>query len=253
MQLVARHLQNDRGVVEREENRLRVGVASEAVVAVRRDDAPGRLRRRLLDGRGIIGLFEDVVGHGKPFLDIAEAHLAMIAAVIVVIVAGVMLIDLRGIGLKRFFHVEDRRQNLVVDLHLGRGLLRGALGRGDDGNDRLALETHLPVGKHGLILRPDLDEDEDRVEIVRDVLRRDHPDDARMPLGLGRVDGADQCVMMRTAHHFQMQQVRKGSVGKETGLAGHVVRQIFARPRLTNLVKFLRPFIGEIRAADFHD
>ena len=82
VQLVARHLQDDRGVVEREEHRLRVGVAGEAVIALGHDDAAGRLGRRMLDRRGPVGLLQDVVGLGEALLDIAEAHLAAGAAVV---------------------------------------------------------------------------------------------------------------------------------------------------------------------------
>ncbi len=57
-------------------------------------------------GRGLIALFEDVVGFGKTFLDVAEAHLAAFAAVIEVVVAAVVLVDDRRAGLQRLLDVE---------------------------------------------------------------------------------------------------------------------------------------------------
>ena len=100
----------------------------------------------------------------------------------------VILVDDRRAGLQRLLHVEDGRQHLVVDLDLGGGLVRGALAVGEHRDHRLALPAHLVGGQHLLVLRPDLDQDQDRVDIVRHVLVREDARHARMLLGLRRVD-----------------------------------------------------------------
>ena len=57
-------------------------------------------------GRGLVGLFEDVVGLGEALLDVAEAHLAAFAAVVEIVVLAVILVDQRRAGLQRLLHVE---------------------------------------------------------------------------------------------------------------------------------------------------
>ena len=61
-QLAERDVEDQRGVVEREEARLRVGVDLQPPVGLRDDDAAGRLGRRVLDRRGLVAPLEDVVG-----------------------------------------------------------------------------------------------------------------------------------------------------------------------------------------------
>ena len=89
-----------------------------------------------------------------------------------IVVLAVIFVDQRRAGLQRLLHVEDGRQHLVVDLDLGGRLLRGALAVGQHRDDRLALPAHLVVGQHLLVLRADLDQDQDGVDIVRHVLVR---------------------------------------------------------------------------------
>ena len=89
-----------------------------------------------------------------------------------IVVLAVVLVDERRAGLQRLVDVEDGGQHLVVDLDLGRGLVCGALAVGQHRNHRLALPAHLVGGQHLLVLRPDLDQDQDGVDIVRHVLVR---------------------------------------------------------------------------------
>ena len=84
----------------------------------------------------------------------------------------VILVDERRAGLQRLVHVEHRRQHLVVDLDLRRRLVRRALAVGEHRDHRLALPAHLVVGQHLLVLGADLDQDQDRVDVVRHVLVR---------------------------------------------------------------------------------
>ena len=193
-----------------------------------------------------------MVGHGKPGLDIAEADLAVIAAVIVVIIPRMMRVDLRRLGFERFEHVEDGGQHLVVDPDLGGGFLGGALAGGNDGDHCLAFPADLLVGQNGFVLGANLDQDQDGVEIVRDILRRQHADDAGMFFGLRDVDRPDVGVMMRTAHHFQMQQTGESPVSEIACLAGDMARRIGARPGFAYFVEIIISFIGEIRLAKFH-
>ena len=91
----------------------------------------------------------------------------------------VILVDERRAGLQRLLDVEDRRQDLVVDLHRGDGRHGDRLGLGDDRDDLLALEADLVDGKHRFVVRLDLDQAEDGVDVRRDVGVGEDADDAR--------------------------------------------------------------------------
>ena len=83
---------------------------------------------------------------------------------------------------------KHRRQHLVVDLDLRRRLVCRTLAVGEHRDHRLALPAHLVGGQHRLVLGPDLDQDEDGVDVVRHILGGENPRHARMLLGLRRVD-----------------------------------------------------------------
>ena len=188
----------------------------------------------------------------KPASTSPKADLAVIAAVIVVIVARMMLVDLRRVGLQRFEHVEDRRQHLVLDLHLGGGFLRGALAGGNHGDHRLAFPADLLVSQNGFVLWTNLYQDQDGIEIVRNIPGRNHPYDAGMLFSLRYVDRTDVGVMMRAAHHLEMQQAGKSPVGEIACLAGDMARRIRARPGLADFIEIVVAFIGEIVFPKFH-
>ena len=62
MELLERNLQNQRGVVQREEQRLGVGVDGDAAIRFGFGDATGGLGWRVLDGAGLIAFFDDEIG-----------------------------------------------------------------------------------------------------------------------------------------------------------------------------------------------
>ena len=65
VELVAGDLQDDRGVVEAEVERLGVGVDRVPAVRLRHRDAAGRLGRGVLDRAGVVDALDDVVGLGR--------------------------------------------------------------------------------------------------------------------------------------------------------------------------------------------
>ena len=119
MQLVRRHIEDLRAGVEREEQSLRRGVDDIAPVGVGRGDRAVGLGRRVLDRRHLIALLENVVGLREAALDVAEAKLLMVVAVVIgERVLRIGLVDDRRAGLQRLLDIEDRRQRLVVDVDL---------------------------------------------------------------------------------------------------------------------------------------
>ena len=193
-----------------------------------------------------------MVGLGKPLLDIAEAHLSRGAAVVHVEILAVVLVDDGRIRRKCRLDVEDGRQHLVVDLHLGGCLVCRTLAVGEHGDDGLALPAHLVLGEHMLVLRPNLDEDQDGVEIVRHVVGSEDAHHARMRTRLGEVDAADARMMVRAAHHLHVQHAGKVAVGEERRPAGDMAERVGARLRLADLLQPFLALVGEIFLAQFH-
>ena len=216
-QFLERRVEDEGGVVEGEEQGLGVRVAGEAAVRFRHDDAAGGLGRRMLDRRGLVALLDDVVGDGEALLDVAMADAAEGMALIGEIVVAVIFVDDRRAGLQRLLDVEDGGQDLVVDLHLGRGLAGDRVGFGDDGDDLLALEADLALGEHRLVVRLDLDQAKDRVDVRRHVLVGEDADDARHLLRRRGVDMEDAGVIVRASRHLQMEHAREGCGRRRTG------------------------------------
>ena len=180
-QPVGRELEDDRGVVEAEVDRLGVGVDGEPAVGLGDGDAAGGLDRGVLDRARAVHALDDVVGLGEPGLDVAEPDLALRVALVDERVVAPVGHD-RGAGRERLLHVEHGGQLLEVEAHRGGGLDRGRLGLGEDRDDRLAHVADAVDGEDELLLGLDADQAEDRVHVVRHVLVGQRPDEARDPL-----------------------------------------------------------------------
>ena len=251
-QLLEGDVEDQRGIVEREEQRLRVGVAGEAAVRLGDDDAAGRLDRRVLDRRGLVALLDDVVGRGEAFLDVAMAHAPKGMALIGEVVVAVILVDQRRAGLQRLLDVEDGGKLLVVDLDLGDRGARRRLRLGDHGEHRLALKAHLVDRQHRLVIGLDLDQPEDGVDVRRDVGMAENAHDARHLQRRGSIDVPDAGVMMRAAHHLQVQHAARVAVGVELGRAGDVAGDVGALLARPDRLQVVGPLGGKESSDVFH-
>jgi hypothetical protein len=144
-----RRLQHLRRRAEREEQRLRGGVADVAPVLFGRRDGAAGLDRGLLDGRHLVAALDDVVGLAEGRLHVAVAELLVVVlAVVDELVRRVDVEDGRRAGLHRLLHVEDMGERLPLDPHRLHGGARLRLGLGDHRRHRLALVAHA-VGRTG--------------------------------------------------------------------------------------------------------
>ena len=119
-----------------------------------------------------------------------------------------------------------RRQHVIIDRDQRRGILGDITVAGDHDGDRLADERHFAVGKRE---RPALVEPRAGIRNAhhaplpqhrREIVERQHGDNARhRPRRIG-IDAADQRVRMRAAHKGGMQRARRANVIDETGAAG---------------------------------
>ncbi len=112
------------GIVACVGERLAVAIERVAPVAAGHGDAAGGLDRRLLDGPGLIDVFNDVIGFRETLLDIAEADLRR--RVIVrehVMIVGPAIEQIGRVRRERRVDIEHRRQLVVTHSHLGRRVL----------------------------------------------------------------------------------------------------------------------------------
>ena len=137
-------------------------------------------------------------------------------------------------------------------MDLGSGFLRGPLGLRQHGDNRLALPADLIGSEHGLIFRPYLDQRQDRIDIVWHIRGCHNPSHARMLDSLRRIDAENAGMVMRTAHHLQMEKAGNVSIRKEGCTAHDVSECIGARPRLPDLVQIVLALVGEIALSQFH-
>src|SRR5258708_21165132 len=72
MQATGWDTENQRGVIEREIERLRVRVNSEATISIRLGNAPGCLHRSMLNRRRIPPAFNDQVGTRETLINLSE-------------------------------------------------------------------------------------------------------------------------------------------------------------------------------------
>src|SRR5258708_32484855 len=76
MQATGWDTENQRGVIEREIERLRVRVNREPAVSIGLGNAPGCLDRSMLNRRRIPTAFNDQVGTRETLINVAEPHSA---------------------------------------------------------------------------------------------------------------------------------------------------------------------------------
>ena len=201
---------------------------------------------RLLDRRHLIALLENVVGCGEATLDIAKAKLLVVVDVMVgERVLGIGLVDHRRAGLQRFLDVEDGRQRLVVDADLGQSLVCFALTVSDHGDDRLALVADLIYGKRRLVVLAEIDEAQERIEIVRNIGAADDPAHAGTALRFGEVDTADARMRVRAAQDLEMQHPLQLVVVEINGGRRDMTEHVLALRRLANLLKVVIALVGE--------
>ena len=240
------------GGVEREEQALRAGMHDVAVVGVGRCDGAVGLGRGVLDRRHLVALLEHVIGGAERRLDIAEAQLLMVVFVVILeIVSRIGLVDDDRARLQRLLHVEHRGQRIIADANQFDGGHGFRLAVGDDGDDRLALVAHLVDGERRLVVLAESDQAEQRVLVERHVLPPHHALDARRALGGGDVDAPDPGVMMRRAHHLQMQQAVKAVIVEEAGAAGDMPQHVLALLALADHVEIVVALVGEQILAKF--
>ncbi len=111
----------------------------------------------------------------------------------------------RRAGSQCFDRIEHRRQGIVCDFDLFRGLLRAAQILGDNDRDQLAVETHfverdevLIIGDFELFVRRYL---QTRIVAV-EVIPIEHGQDARHAFSLGGVDADDARVRVRAVQRL---------------------------------------------------
>ena len=233
-------LQDDRRVVEREVERLRVGVDRDPPVGLGLGDAAGGLGRRVLDRRVLVGALDDVIGARARRRDVAVADPPAVMALVDEVVRAPVRDD-RRVGLERLLDVEHRRQLLEIELDARDRLERGRLGLGDHRRDRLAAVADPLGGEHLLLVRLDADQAQDRVDVLRDVRRGQRADEARHLLGLREVDPLDPRVHERVADHLQMQHPGVADVVDVLGRPGHVAHAVAPRdPAADDMERLLR-------------
>ena len=187
-----------------------------------------------------------MVGCGKALFHVAEANAAAVMALVLEVVLAVIFVDERSAGLKRLLHVEDGRQLLVFDLHPGGRLARRRQRLGDHRDDRLALVADLVDGERRLVVGLDLDQAEDRIDVLRHVLVGEDAHDARSLLRLARIDRQDARVVVGAAHHVEMQEAREGAVREESCLSSHMTRHVGPLQPNSQLVEVVVALVGEI-------
>jgi hypothetical protein len=220
-------LQDDRRVVEREVERLRVRVDGDPPVGLGLGDAAGGLGRRVLGRRVLVRALDDVVGAGPRRRRVAVADPAAVVALVDEVVRAPVRDDRRPSG-QRLLDVEHRGQLLEIEPD-ERDRLEGRLLRlGDHRRDRLA-PIARPLGReHLLLIRLDPDQAEDRVDVLRNVGGGERGHEAGHLLGRGEVDALDPRVHQRVADHLQMEHSGIADVVDVLGGAGDVAHPVAA-------------------------
>ena len=132
-----------------DERRLRARAHMQPAVLALPGDGAMRLQMHLLRPRGRIGHIMHGVGLGEALRDIAE--FAMNVDIDVVAIGNAFLVQDRRPGFHGELRIEDRRQQLIVDLEQAAGLLCRGLGFGHHGGDPLADEADDVVEHVGVV------------------------------------------------------------------------------------------------------
>ena len=220
-------LQDDRRVVEREVQRLRVGVDGDPPVGLGLGDAAGGLGRRVLGRAGLVDALDHVVGAGARGCRVAVADAPAVMALVPEVVR-VPVRHARRVGLQRLLDVEDRGQLLEVELDPLDRLVGRLLALGHDRGDRLAAVADALGGEHLLLVRLDPDQAEDRVDVLGDVRGGQRAHEAGDLLGLAEVDPLDARVHERVADHLEMEHPGVADVVDVLGRAGDVAHAVAA-------------------------
>ncbi len=224
----------------------------EAVVVLGRGDRAVCLCWCVLDGRHLVALFQHDVGFAERALGIAEAELLVIVFVVIFeVVMRVGFVDYRRARFERLLDVEHGREWIVVDAHERPRRERRRLGLRDDGNHGLALVADLVDGERRLVVLAEVDEAEQRVLVHRHVGAAQHALDAGRARRRCDVDVADPGVVVRAAHHFQVEQAFEGVIVVEPGPAGDVTGHVLALETLADDVEVVVALVGEDVFAEF--
>ena len=206
--------------------------------AAERIDAGGDgvgLEVALVDDRGGVRALDHDVGLGEPGRDVAPVVAGVISEVRGAEggIAGVVLDgfgtgdavrpDGGSIGRDGRAGIDNGRQFLVLDLDQGDGVLGGGLAFGDDGGDGLAAEAGDASGER--LARPGGGR---RLDDGREVVRRDHADDAGVLQRLAGIDLDDPGVGVEAGDEPGVQQAVERQIVAEAGLPGHLLRAIDA-------------------------
>ena len=252
MQALAGDIEDDGGVIESEEDRLSSGVAGQPVILIGHRDAPCRLSRCMFDRTGVVTFLYDVIGFLESCLHIPEPDLAACAAVIAIIILPMIFVDERRSWLEGILDVEYRGQFFVVDADQSGRLMGASFTVGHDGDHRLAKPANLVESEHRFVFRPDIDQAQHGIDVVRNILCRNDPLDARMPLRCTRIDPQDACMVMWTADHAEVEKPWSVPVGVERRNASDVAGGVGALPRLADFLEIAMAFVGKITFTYFH-
>ena len=177
-------------------------------------------------------IFEDMVGLGEAFPNIAAVELKVRADVGAfdrlylgeIGKAGSRqfdrVVDQRRAWFNASLHVEHRRQLLVIDFDQAQRLFRGIDGQCRHRRHRIADVTHFFHGDNGLIF-------ENRAVIrldafvVQDIVAREHRHHAGDFESFGNIDALDARVRVRAAENLAVTHAGDAHVGEIARSAGH--------------------------------
>ena len=178
-------------------------------------------------------------------LDIAEADLLVVVALVVVPVPSVVLVHERRARLEGLLDIEDRGQRLVVDAD---GLAcsgRRRLALRDHRRHRLAPVADLVEGERRLVVGTEPQENEQGMDLLRHVLGSEDAHHARHPCRRAGIHRADARVVVGAAHELHVQHAGHGVVFVESAAPGDMSLRVLALGRPADLVQILVAFARE--------
>jgi hypothetical protein len=204
LQLVQRPLEVRGDDAHREVHRLCARVDDQTPARLGDGQRDLGLHRAVLDRLRPVDALDDEVRLVERRVDVALADAAVVVGTEVRIDRA-PLVEVVDAGVRRAADVEDRFALLEDDLDRVDAGLRGLLGLGRHGGDRLALPADVVLGEQRLV-GGDAETLEVAVDVVRHALRRHHGVHARERLGLARVHAADQRAVVRRAQRLAPQR-----------------------------------------------
>ena len=189
----------------------------------------------LLDGKMGVALveesvFEDFVGFGEGFLDVAEFE----CDAFVNVAFFAVIVDARFGSGEGFFGIGDGGQDFVVDIDEVEGFEGGQLFAGDDGGDGIADVADV-IDAEGLLVLAD------GKNSVFDgqIFSGEDQIDAGMGEGAGSVDLSNAGVRVRGAQEFAVGHAREKNVVGKAGLAGDFGAGVHAAARNADDAEFI--------------